>query len=504
MRKLAFFRIIQTVATWFLLARAVVPAFAEPFALPSIGTDYGTYVVSGAHPNSNQGGTPYSDTNFYLKGAMMISAPVANVVNGVEYGTREMEALFSFNTASVAPSLDLQFGPGKWAITSIKIVFYSNYYSDGQQANNPDFNKIAAGDFQLSLLGSNPDLTAQTWNTLQAYLPGTTVSPVGTFHWATGTGVYAEYPVTYALAPTPNLTSAITSGEISLLGVAADDKVGFLFNTNTKKFPPQIVISADLAPAAPPPPVDGVCGPSSGGQFDTAPSSGLCNLGASSALGSWNWTCSGIYGGTAAACSAELSSYPLTVTVSGNGSIHTSSQDSSGIPGEISCTSANSGGCSSRYPYPAVVAVTATPQATSIFATWGGDCTGNGACLVTMDSAKNISATFVPAPLAWNFSTLTGYPALSAALVAALPGEDIRVLGTQQNDTFTLTKDATLSGGWDALYQSQGGQPTLLNGILTNQKSDSTVKDMMLGGKLTISGGSLRVNRVTIGPSLPY
>lgn len=504
MTKSAFSPILQTVATWVMLVMVVVPAFAEPLTLAPIGTDYGTYVVSGTHPNSNQGGTPYSDTNFYPKGAMMISAPVDNVVNGVDYGTREMEALFSFNTASVVPAFDLQFGLGNWAITSIKIVFYSNYYTEGQQANNPDFNKIAAGNFQLSLLGSNLDLTTQTWNILQASLPGSTVSPLGIFNWATGSGIYAEYPVSYALVPTPNLISAITSGEVSLLGSAADDKVGFLFNTNTKKFPPQIVISADLAPVAPPPPVAGACGASSGGQFDAAPTSALCNLGTPSASGSWNWTCSGMYGGGPAACAAELSSYPLTVTVSGNGSIHTSSPASSGIPGEISCSSANSDRCSSRYPYPTAVAVTATPQATSIFETWGGDCTGNGACLVTMDSSKNISATFVPAPLAYNLSTLTGYPALSAALLAALPGAEIRMLGTQQNDTFTLNQDATLSGGWDALYQIQGGQPTLLNGTFIVQQGDSTVEDMVLGGKFTISGGSLRVNRVTIGPSQPY
>jgi hypothetical protein len=41
-----------------------------------------------------------------------------------------------------------------------------------------------------------------------------------------------------------------------------------------------------------------------------------------------------------------------------------------------------------------VVAVTATPAAGYAFSSWSGACTGSGACLVTMDAAKTVTANF--------------------------------------------------------------------------------------------------------------
>jgi len=83
-----------------------------------------------------------------------------------------------------------------------------------------------------------------------------------------------------------------------------------------------------LAPCPPPPPppyrmatqpkpkpvaVNGVCGPSNGQSFPSAPSTGLCNPGTATALtgmGPWAWTCSGINGGTTASCTAQLTLPP--------------------------------------------------------------------------------------------------------------------------------------------------------------------------------------------------
>lgn len=218
---------------------------ARATTLPTIGTDYGTYVVSGSHDNSNQGGLPYDVTNFYAKGAMMISAPADDVDNGVDYGMRAMEALFSFNTTAAVASLNSQYGAGNWHFTSASVELSSNYATAGTQANNPDFNLIAAGAFQLFLLGGNPDLTAQTWNTVQAYLPTTTQTSLGIFNWLATGNLENEY-VTYSLNLTPTLSSALLSGELTFFGTAADTMVGYLFNTNTKGTPPGLILSADL------------------------------------------------------------------------------------------------------------------------------------------------------------------------------------------------------------------------------------------------------------------
>ena len=56
------------------------------------------------------------------------------------------------------------------------------------------------------------------------------------------------------------------------------------------------------------PPIDGVCGPSNGAGFLAAPTSGLCSAGEASPVsgsGPWDWSCSGLNGGTTAPCSAH-------------------------------------------------------------------------------------------------------------------------------------------------------------------------------------------------------
>jgi hypothetical protein len=60
----------------------------------------------------------------------------------------------------------------------------------------------------------------------------------------------------------------------------------------------------------------------------------------------------------------------------------------------ISCP----GSCIARYPSGAVVSLTATPAAGSVFKGWKGACSGFGACRVTMSSNRKAVARFAPAP----------------------------------------------------------------------------------------------------------
>jgi hypothetical protein len=85
---------------------------------------------------------------------------------------------------------------------------------------------------------------------------------------------------------------------------------------------------------------------------------------------------------------ASFSNKPvLTVTKAGSGSGSVSSS-----PGGIDCGS----DCSEPYNAGTTVTLTATPaNAASTFAGWsGGGCTGTGACVVTMDASKLVTATF--------------------------------------------------------------------------------------------------------------
>jgi hypothetical protein len=77
--------------------------------------------------------------------------------------------------------------------------------------------------------------------------------------------------------------------------------------------------------------------------------------------------------------------YTLTVLSAGSGVGTVTSN-----PIGINCGTS----CSHDYVSDALVALTAAAAANNTFIGWGGDCTGTGTCVVTMDQARNVTATF--------------------------------------------------------------------------------------------------------------
>ena len=75
----------------------------------------------------------------------------------------------------------------------------------------------------------------------------------------------------------------------------------------------------------------------------------------------------------------------LAVSRSGTGSGSVSSS-----PAGISCGAT----CSASFANGTVVALTASPGAGSTFSGWGGDCSGTGACTVTMSASRSVTASF--------------------------------------------------------------------------------------------------------------
>lgn len=75
----------------------------------------------------------------------------------------------------------------------------------------------------------------------------------------------------------------------------------------------------------------------------------------------------------------------ITTTGPGNGSVLI-------LPGGTSCP----GTCTKTYPEGTNVNLAPSPAAGSAFAGWSGDCTGTGACALTMDADKTVTATFEP------------------------------------------------------------------------------------------------------------
>ena len=114
-------------------------------------------------------------------------------------------------------------------------------------------------------------------------------------------------------------------------------------------------------------------------------------------LGAWTGACSGN-----GACSVTLSAdetvaatftqvppgqYVLAVTVQGQGSVVST-------PSGIDCDAA----CSARFDAGTQIALTPAAAPGWQFASWTGDCTGSGACSLTLSADATVAATFTQVP----------------------------------------------------------------------------------------------------------
>jgi hypothetical protein len=103
-----------------------------------------------------------------------------------------------------------------------------------------------------------------------------------------------------------------------------------------------------------------------------------------------------------------LTSYPLTVSTSGNGTVISS-------PPGIDCGS----DCSENYPANSSVTLTASAATGTTFTGWSGACSGSGTtCTLTLDAAKSVGANF-----------LTSYPLTvstsgNGTVISSPPGID--------------------------------------------------------------------------------
>jgi Tol biopolymer transport system component len=99
----------------------------------------------------------------------------------------------------------------------------------------------------------------------------------------------------------------------------------------------------------------------------------------------------------ASAFTYVVPAFTLTVSGAGAGSGVVASQP--GLTPAIACTSAagvTSGTCGVSYPQGTLVTLTASAPAGSRFTGWAGDCTGAGTCQVTINAARQVTATFLP------------------------------------------------------------------------------------------------------------
>ena len=175
---------------------------------------------------------------------------------------------------------------------------------------------------------------------------------------------------------------------------------------------------------------------------------------------------------------ALTQTYALSVTKTGTGSgVATSS------PAGINCGS----DCTEVYTAGNVVTLTAVPDSSSSFGGWSGACSGTGTCSVTMDGAKNVTATF-------NLKTYS-------ITAAAGNGGSISPSGTvtvnySGSQSFTITPDANYTIGNVVLDGVSAGSVTTYT--FTNVTANHTISASFTA----VQQNSLNVTKTGTGTGL--
>ena len=187
------------------------------------------FVTTGS--SNNPAGSDLTGLDFGAAGTLVI-APANS-------GKGEFQSLLKFNFSNAVALFNTNYGAGNWTITGLSLTLTSNYGTGGVQPNNAVFPKVNGGNFVIEWLADNdwdegtgtpilPTTDGVTYDSLPALLSGP--------HEILGTNLYTppgnNIPATYALPLDPNMVNGIVGGgDVTFLLYAADDLIGYLFNS---------------------------------------------------------------------------------------------------------------------------------------------------------------------------------------------------------------------------------------------------------------------------------
>ena len=142
------------------------------------------------------------------------------------------------------------------------------------------------------------------------------------------------------------------------------------------------------------------------------------------------------------------------------------------------------------YPSGTSVTLAATPAAGWSFGSWSGACTGTGACVVTMDSNKSVTATFTQ-----NQYTLT----------TSVTGQG-SITKTPDQATYTFGQSVTLApvpaAGWE--FKSWSGSCTGSGACVLTISANQTVAAEFVRSAVTLTVTPPTNGAIAVDPAGPY
>jgi hypothetical protein len=271
------------------------------------------------------------------------------------------------------------------------------------------------------------------------------------------------------------------------------------------------------------PPVNGVCGASAKGVFTATPTTGLCAAGTGSAVtGSghpWAWSCTGLYSGTTATCSATIRTWSVTssagtggavapatpisvdngafttFTVTPNGSFQIAAVSGCNgvLAGNTYTTGAITGDCTVTATFSAIPPVNGvcgssnagsflTAPSNNLCSTgiastitgsgsWGWTCTGsNGgttvACSANVTPTNTVSVVIPNASQNYYSSIANAYSMLSVGVTATIFAQAVEFA---EDVTFNQDIVLNLQGGYDPTFSARNGYSTIHGSVTIKQ-----------------------------------
>jgi hypothetical protein len=195
-----------------------------------IGSDYAdAFLATGS--SNNPEGSDLTNLNFGAAGTLVV-APSTSAKG-------EFQSVLKFSLSNAMSLFNTNFGAGNWIITNISLVLTSNYGTNGVQPNNAIFPAISNGAFVVEWLSDDdwvegtgtpnlPTTDGVTYDSLPALLSGPTAILSTNTYVPPGDNV----PVTYTIPLNTNLVADVAAGgDVSFLLYAADNQIGYLFNS---------------------------------------------------------------------------------------------------------------------------------------------------------------------------------------------------------------------------------------------------------------------------------